>query len=406
MYRPEADPEVRRTLIGGSDAAAVCGKHPFKTRLELYLFKRGLVGEGPDSEEAEAGREMEPTVLRLYSKGAPDRCVVIGRDHDRTLRVWEKGAVLSTRTTVHREAVAKWGSLLDTVRHPEDDYRACHLDGLLVEVFLGDKAHKPTYRPQALLETKNSALSVLRKWYGPPGTSQVAPWALYQAHHNRDVVTRALSVRTKPVQTREQLRAEMRGGWPMNLPVHVVGLFGGQYLRQWEVGPNPAAEEYIAEQEREFWTMVQEGRPPSAESVEADKRALARLYHADPAAEMVVPASHALHEAALQLARAKKRLAFYGPLKSAAEVTMREMMLDVERAAGFGWKALWTKEGTKEEIDYEAALVEFRNRVALHGDSPVSNATVLAYLADCLDEYMTESSTPRSLRFYPSKEFG
>lgn len=58
----------RRTGIGGSDAAAVLGLSPYRSRLALYLDKRGeLQEEAPESDDMLWGRLLEPVVRQRYS---------------------------------------------------------------------------------------------------------------------------------------------------------------------------------------------------------------------------------------------------------------------------------------------------------------------------------------------------
>jgi putative phage-type endonuclease len=64
--------EERRTGIGGSDAAAVCGMSRWSTRLDVYMEKVGYldgVGRGRDDETADMrrGTLLEPVVLQMYT---------------------------------------------------------------------------------------------------------------------------------------------------------------------------------------------------------------------------------------------------------------------------------------------------------------------------------------------------
>jgi putative phage-type endonuclease len=64
----------RRNIIGASEAAAACGFSPYKTPLQLYLEKRGLV-DGPEENDAmRLGKLLEPVVLSEYQRraGVPD----------------------------------------------------------------------------------------------------------------------------------------------------------------------------------------------------------------------------------------------------------------------------------------------------------------------------------------------
>lgn len=58
---------LRRKVIGGSDAAAVLGISPWKSRWQLWLEKTGQISdEIPDSPRMEWGRILEPVVANYY----------------------------------------------------------------------------------------------------------------------------------------------------------------------------------------------------------------------------------------------------------------------------------------------------------------------------------------------------
>lgn len=57
----------RRQGIGASEAAAILGLSPFKSALEVYLDKAGLVPDSEDNEFLEWGRRLEPIILGAYA---------------------------------------------------------------------------------------------------------------------------------------------------------------------------------------------------------------------------------------------------------------------------------------------------------------------------------------------------
>ncbi|MEU4133609.1 YqaJ viral recombinase family protein [Streptomyces wuyuanensis] len=63
---------VRKTGIGGSDIASICGLNPYTSPLEIWLKKRGETVPRADnailSEAAEMGHELEPIVARRFTK--------------------------------------------------------------------------------------------------------------------------------------------------------------------------------------------------------------------------------------------------------------------------------------------------------------------------------------------------
>ena len=61
----------RRTGIGGSDAAALLGLHPYKTALDVYLDKVGLRPEEEAGEAAYWGTVLEPVVAQRFGELYP-----------------------------------------------------------------------------------------------------------------------------------------------------------------------------------------------------------------------------------------------------------------------------------------------------------------------------------------------
>lgn len=57
----------RKKGIGGSDASALCGLSPYKTPLQLWEEKRGLLGQKEDNEAMLWGRTLEPVIRQRYS---------------------------------------------------------------------------------------------------------------------------------------------------------------------------------------------------------------------------------------------------------------------------------------------------------------------------------------------------
>ena len=66
--------EWRRGGIGGSDAATIVGLNPYRSRLELYADKLGMMPEKEDSEAMRIGRDLEEYVAsrwRAYREKLP-----------------------------------------------------------------------------------------------------------------------------------------------------------------------------------------------------------------------------------------------------------------------------------------------------------------------------------------------
>jgi putative phage-type endonuclease len=63
--------ELRKQGIGASDVAAVLGVSPYKSRLELYLQKRGELDEKPVGAAAQRGVILEDAVAKMYEAERP-----------------------------------------------------------------------------------------------------------------------------------------------------------------------------------------------------------------------------------------------------------------------------------------------------------------------------------------------
>lgn len=64
----EAFLERRRSGIGGSDIAAIIGISPWKTPRDIYLAKKGLAEDEPETEAMYWGTRLEDVVAKEYAK--------------------------------------------------------------------------------------------------------------------------------------------------------------------------------------------------------------------------------------------------------------------------------------------------------------------------------------------------
>ena len=73
----------RRKGIGGSDAAAILGFSPWKSPMDVYLEKTGMVEDKPEDKDRQflldLGQDLEPVVARLYERETGKRLLVPGR---------------------------------------------------------------------------------------------------------------------------------------------------------------------------------------------------------------------------------------------------------------------------------------------------------------------------------------
>ena len=67
--------EMRRSALGGSDIAAICGLSRFRGPLEVYLDKRGLLEPEPDNEAMYWGRSLEEPIAARYAEETGARLV-------------------------------------------------------------------------------------------------------------------------------------------------------------------------------------------------------------------------------------------------------------------------------------------------------------------------------------------
>ncbi len=123
---------VRRTGIGGSDAAAVLGLSPWRTPYDVYAEKIGEGDPQPENEAMRWGTLLEPVIRRRYAE-------IIG-------------------LAVHERPLIRSGHY---------EWLICHPDGIVDD--------------GRLLEIKTARTS---EGYGEPGTDEVPQHYLLQVHHN------------------------------------------------------------------------------------------------------------------------------------------------------------------------------------------------------------------------------
>lgn len=65
--------ELRRTGLGGSDAAVVVGLSPYRSTIELWADKTGRLPESEDNEAMRTGRDLEDYVARRFCEATSKR---------------------------------------------------------------------------------------------------------------------------------------------------------------------------------------------------------------------------------------------------------------------------------------------------------------------------------------------
>jgi len=101
---------ARREGIGGSDAAAALGLSPYRTPLELYAEKRGLLEANVESEAMRWGRILEPAVADRYVEETQR---TLGPAAPFTILVHPERPYL--RATLDREILAADGKVVPAV---------------------------------------------------------------------------------------------------------------------------------------------------------------------------------------------------------------------------------------------------------------------------------------------------
>jgi len=56
------------TYIGSHDIAAICGVHPWRTAVGVFMRMKGLADDPASNEAMRRGLQMEPTILRIFAE--------------------------------------------------------------------------------------------------------------------------------------------------------------------------------------------------------------------------------------------------------------------------------------------------------------------------------------------------
>lgn len=190
---------ARRVGIGGSDAAAIVGVHPWMSALELYSYKRAELDK-PDlsgSERVQWGNRLEAVIAEAYAEetGYPVRDLRAA-DGELTLQ-----------------------------RHAEHEHMLGFID------------RQVDAQPPFGLECKNVDRLIWRQKWGEPGTDQVPNHYLIQCQHYMAIT-----------------------GW---LHFDLAALIGGNQLAIYPIQRSEMLINSLIEAEARFWhTHVEAGVPP------------------------------------------------------------------------------------------------------------------------------------------------
>lgn len=353
---PAADPAVRRSGIGSSDAPVVVGLSSYSTPADLFLEKRGLADrEVPPrvQEAAEWGIIMEPIILREYAKRQDTH--VLGRNERGRPTIWMPNGTarpvhedgtwvdIGPDSAIHRIPEPVYEAIAGTARHPDREWMMFHPDGFAMEIMTEEPLPGAAdMTVTALLEAKTASEWLAGEW-GAEETDQVPAAYLIQVQHGAEIV-----------------RGILGRAVPIRIPV-VLG--GNRYrIHRLELHEDLVAD--IVALEEEFWTAVQEGDQPEPEPDARGLDTLKRLYpKEDPDSERAIPFDHPLHETAVELARVTKEIKELEARKAALNVEIQKAMGTTRKLVGDGWSYTWTE--TRGRVSKSAVIEELADIAGL-----------------------------------------
>lgn len=323
---PAADPSVRRSGIGSSDAPIVAGLSPYATPADLFLEKRGLAArEVPEfvREAAEWGQIMEPVILREYARR--ENVHVIGRDDRGRVTIWEPDG--NARPVLNGDngsyGFRRFGgdgitpvpfavcqAIAGTPRHPDREWMMFHPDGFALNTAM---------EPVQLIEAKTASEWVSKEW-GEEDTDAVPFPYLVQVQHGAEVT---------------------RGLFGYALPIRIPVVMGGNRYRIHRLELDPKLVGDLVAIEEAFWRNVEEGEMPDIEPDARGLETLKRLYPDDAGNERLVPATDPLHQTAVELARVSEELKTLEERKAALNVQIQKAMGETRKLKGDGWSYTW-----------------------------------------------------------------
>ena len=109
--------ELRRSGLGGSDAATVMGLNPYSSKLTLYADKKGILPEKEDTERMRLGRDLEEYVAQRF-------CEETGKKVKRSGWMWQHPTYEFVLANIDREIVGEEAFLecKTTMNYERHDY--------------------------------------------------------------------------------------------------------------------------------------------------------------------------------------------------------------------------------------------------------------------------------------------
>jgi len=303
----------RDSYLGGTDVAAILGRNPWKTPMDVYLRKTKQAPPDPTNERMLWGLILEPVILAEYCRRAGLELV-------------------ETQPFVRSETCPWMGGHIDGIARPfeiDPDADA-----------YGDRGKPATLddpRGLILLECKAVRRDALPKW-----ENGIPIEYRYQGQHY----------------------LMLRG---LKLCVFVV-LFGGQVLRAYPMAEDPVMQAEIREATTRFWTEHVEPRiPPDATATEQPDRP------EDPDA-ITMPASEAAVAAAMRMIAARNAAKGMDADADAARAILIDELeaLDVDALTVAG-KPLFTR-STRSRAAYTVEAKEWVQYELARGAAKILNA--------------------------------
>ena len=286
--------ELRKTGLGGSDAAAALGISPWVSRYQLWREKTGLDKPADLSkvEAVEMGSLLEDAVATKF---------------------------------IRAHANLRLQRVNGTLRSVEFPWMLAHIDRAIVNPTISRKVvwnrDRGRLTTDAIFEAKTAGHFAADDW-GEEGTDEIPLHYLAQTTHYL-IVTGA--------------------------SVCFVGvLIGGQKYREYIVRRDPTLIEMVVEGEREFWRMVDERVEPDAVTAEDVKRKFSR----DDGSEVEATVEVAQAVEILRQARAAADAA--NETSASAELAIKQFLgphsaLTVRGTIAATWKA--AKGSSKFDLD-------------------------------------------------------
>ena len=310
--------ELARTGLGGSDAAAVLGLHPYKTALDVWLSATGRPTDPVDSEAAEWGTRLESEVLRRYAQDLAYPNVLVGRDRDGVVSYFYPDGGT-------KPATDDYARFFDTIR-PVGSRLFAHIDGLVVDV--------QTDIVRNLVEAKTTS-----HWrgqsadWGEAGTDEVPQEYIIQCHHYAWCFSKKF---VKPITF-----------------VHVPVLIAGN---KYQLHTVPIVDKTcwdIAAKLDGWWTAHVEG-DVIPEVVGTDNPTLAKLWPSDDGESVAAPDD--LSGYAFDLGIARTRQAHWKRIQADCEAKIKAELGEATEMVADDWRCTWRQGKPSSKTDWQAVL--------------------------------------------------